>query len=111
MGALNHNFGRTFTDEEIANMSAAHMGKPCTPEARAKMSAANMGENNHNFGKPGTMTGKHHNEEARANISASLKGKCTGENNGMFGKHHSDETKRKMGESNERWRAEKESMK
>ena len=43
--------------------------------------------------------GSHLTDEQKDSISASLKGKYSGEKNAMFGKHHTDETKRKMSAS------------
>jgi hypothetical protein len=41
------------------------------------------------------MYGKHHSEETKKKMSASLKG----EKHPFYGKHHSEETKKKMSEA------------
>jgi len=43
-------------------------GNERSKEIRAKQSAASIGENNHRYGKPGTMLGKKHTEESLAKM-------------------------------------------
>jgi NUMOD3 motif len=55
-----------------------------------------------NKGRIPWLKGKHHTEQARAKISASLIGNKrsnAGENNGMFGKHQTEESKLKISNS------------
>ena len=85
-------------------------------ETRQKMSESHIGEKNHNYGKPKSdetkqrlsesqkkywaehprQKGWHHTAEARAKMSAKLKGrKCP-----LEGKHHTIETVKKIAEKN-----------
>lgn len=56
-GIKNYNFGKEFTDEHKANLSAAHVGKKRTKESRANQSASlkgkYVGEKNPMFGRTG----------------------------------------------------------
>ena len=79
-GEKNHNFGKHFSDEHRAKISAGNRGKIVSEESRAKMSAA--------------QRGKHLSATTRAKLSASHRG----ENNPMYGKHLSEETKQKIRE-------------
>ena len=50
-------------------------------------------------GKPGSMLGREHSEEAKRKMSQARIGKRVGAKNPMFGRKHSDETKRKMSQA------------
>ena len=67
-------------DDKCLNQMLNRQFGAFSEETCAKKSASQCGEKNHNFGK-------HHTEEARAKISASLKGLMSGEKNPMYGKH------------------------
>lgn len=70
--------GYVFTKDDLAKMSAAHIGKTLPPEQRAKMSASRMGrvvspETRAKLSK--AHMGKKHSVEARANMSLARRGK------------------------------------
>lgn len=67
-GDKNPMYGKIFSDEHIAKLSAAHRGENLSDETRARMSAARRG--------------KHHTEETRAKMSAARRG-----NTNVLGKH------------------------
>jgi hypothetical protein len=72
-----------------------------SPETREKKVKNKIGENNHNYGKPGTMLGKHHTDKAKRNTGKALSGEnnfwfgtrgpLEGKPNPMLGKHHTEE--------------------
>lgn len=91
-GEKNHNFGKKFSAEHLANMSKVRVGeknhnfgKKHSAEQRVKMSEALKGDKN-------PMFGKRHSTEARSNMSKAR----AGDKNHMFGKKHSAETREKI---------------
>ena len=96
-GEKNPNFGKTFSEETRAKLSAAHrgeknynFGKHLSDEHKAKIGAANaialrgkQFSDEHKAKLSVALRGKHRTEETRARISAATRG----EKNPMYGKH------------------------
>lgn len=91
-GEKNPMFGKHFSKEHRAKLSAVHLGKHLSEETRAKLSASLKGLMS---GEKNPMYGKHHTNEARAKMSAAL----SGENHPMYGKHFSEEYKAKISDA------------
>ena len=53
----------------------------------------------HNVGKPSTMLGKKHTDEAKRKIGMWAKKHKVGDKHHMYGKHHTEETRKKMSDS------------
>lgn len=104
---------KRMSDEAKAKMRAAKLGKKCSPEHRANMSIA-MKANKYVRTHP-DMTGYKHTDEARAKMSAGMKGRPSSSKGKPMLPHvraalvaaqakrvnfaHSDETKRKIADS------------
>lgn len=82
--------------DDVYNLqTGGHNGQPSL-ESRRKNSKAHLGKQPWNKGLTGIYS-----EETLAKISASRKGKCTGDDNprAMSGKHHTDEVKMRIGKA------------
>ena len=98
-------FGKKHSEETIARMRQAHLGKTFTDEHKANISKSLTGEKHPFYGKHHSdeskeamrqaHLGKTFTDEHKANISKSL----TGEKHPLYGKHHSDESKAKMSQA------------
>ena len=84
-GELNPMYGKHHSEETLAKLRAARVGKLLSEETLAKLRATMTGERN-------PMYGKHHSAETRAKQSIAK----TGERNPNYGKHLSEDIKRKM---------------
>jgi cytochrome c553 len=92
LGENNHNFGKKFSEETRAKLSASMMGRnvgvPRPEHVRKAIGDAHRGEKHHNFGKP---------------LSDELKEKIriatSGEKNHNYGTKFSDGTREKIAES------------
>lgn len=80
-GKGNGFYGKKHTEEAKARISAANLGNRISDDQRAKITASKLGKSRPEF-----------NEEWRANLSAAKQGK----NNSMFGKKQSDDAKAKI---------------
>lgn len=85
-------FGKTHTDEVKMRLSKINMGKKQSQETIEKRSRVLSGSGNPNYGKKFSL-------EYRKKLSDAHIGIQAGENHPMFGKHHSEESKGKIAAS------------
>jgi group I intron endonuclease len=96
--------------------SGGHACKHHHPYTLAKLSEIRSGEKNWAYGKPGTMLGKHHSDEAKKKMSKDRLGKPKskehresisrsrmGKPSPTLGKHFSDESRERMSKAKSLW--------
>jgi group I intron endonuclease len=70
----------------ISNKSQRFTGKTFSEAAKQKLSESKVGERNPRYGKPGTMLGKTHSDEAKNKIGLANKITQAGSKNSQYGK-------------------------
>jgi len=98
IGGLTHFGPQKHSEETIAKMRAAKLGKKFTEEHKRKIRESSKGKHNHSK-ENHPLWGKHHSEETRRKIAEANKLTSLGDGNGMWGKTHSEETRRKISEA------------
>jgi group I intron endonuclease len=105
--------GKPLSVEHLAKLSLASAGKPKSKEHNEKNRLSHLGEKHHLFGKHHSEESKakikasllarkyHHTPEARAKIGAAASARMakedrTGADNAFYGKHHTPESKAKL---------------